>query len=189
MAVLRVSGYPGSGKTTLCKRLAAELGYEYHYAGGIFRKMAQELGLSIEQFYEQISEDPSIETTVDDRQAAIMMQSDNLIMEGRIAPFKPSPFRPCNILLTVAPREGARRQLLRSENAQHSLEKMAAHTESRTETERAHYRSLYGINDHFGKQHFDIVIDTTELTRDEVFEQVMRELRDFLGISAAASRG
>ncbi len=31
MAVIRVGGHLGAGKTTLCKKLAKHLGYEYSY--------------------------------------------------------------------------------------------------------------------------------------------------------------
>ena len=36
-----LSGALGSGKTTLAERLSDGLGYEYYYAGGIFRRMAE----------------------------------------------------------------------------------------------------------------------------------------------------
>jgi len=62
MAVIRVSGNIGSGKTTLSKRLAKELGYGYHYTGGIFRKLAAEAGLSIEDYYAQVSANPGTRT-------------------------------------------------------------------------------------------------------------------------------
>jgi predicted cytidylate kinase len=175
--VIRVSGHPGAGKTTLCKRLAAALGYEYHYAGGIFRQMAAERGLSIEDFYAALAADPAAENAVDERQERLMAEKDNLVMEGRIAPFLPCPFPTCNILLTVEPRTGAARNAQRPENTGRSIEDMEARTQERLEAERNHYRALRGIEDHLDPSRFDIVIDTTTLTPDEVFSAVMNALR------------
>lgn len=182
MAVIRISGYPGSGKTTLSKHLSEFLGYGYHYTGGIFRDMAKEKSLSIEEFYKYISADPAAEKSVDDRQAEIMQTEDNILVEGRIAPFQKSPFQTINILLTVSPEEGARRQLLRSENAHRSLGEMLSETEERLKNEREHYRTLYGIPNHFDEKKFDIVVDTTNLKPDDVFKEVQKRLRRFLEI-------
>ena len=55
VAIIRVGGNLGAGKTTVCKKLAEYLGYRYFNTGGVFREMAKERGLTIEKFYSQIS--------------------------------------------------------------------------------------------------------------------------------------
>jgi CMP/dCMP kinase len=177
MSVIRVSGYPGSGKTTLCKRLAEELGYEYHYAGKIFRDMANERGQSIEEFYASLSAEPELEKSVDEKLGALMQKQDNLVMEGRVLPFLPSPFKTVNILLTVDEHEGARRALERPENAGRTLEDMAHQTAGRLSTERKRFQDLYGIEDHLDPKHFDIALDTTGLTPDGTFQTIAGRLR------------
>lgn len=180
MAVIRVSGYSGAGKTTLCKRLAPLLGYAYHYAGGIFRNMAAEKGLTIEEFYKKLQEDPELEKSIDMRLAALMKKEDNILVEGRIAPFQPTPFRAVNLLLTVDPLEGTKRQLLRKENFGKSLAEMRALTTERLAVEKKRYRDLYGIEDHLGESHFDIVLDTTGISPDEVVKRAEAELARLL---------
>jgi len=177
MAIIRVSGYPGSGKTTLCKRLAAHLRYEHHYAGGIFRAMAKERGLSIEAFYEQVAKDPSLEQSVDEKQAELMQTFDNLVMEGRMAPFQKTPFKTINVLLTVDPDVGAKRELEREENRGRSVAEMRELATKRIETERSHYRDLYKVPNHLDPEHFDIVLDTSGLSKDEVFTEIMHGLK------------
>ncbi len=179
MAVIRVSGYPGSGKTTLCKRLSTALQYRYYYAGGMFRAMAEKEGLSIEEFYKKLSSDPAVERKVDEELAALMRTENNLLVEGRMAPFQETPQKSINILLLVSPEEGARRERLRPENNARSMEEMMVYTKERIENERHHYYSLYGIEDHFDRGRFDIVIDTTTVSPDEVFTIVLQELSSF----------
>lgn len=85
--VLRVSGNLGSGKTTLCKRLASELNYQYIYSGGFLRKMARERNTAIEDFLIFLEACPVIEYAMDERQKILMNSTDNLVVDGRIAPF------------------------------------------------------------------------------------------------------
>src|SRR5262245_51881393 len=113
MAIIRVSGNPGAGKTHFCDLAAPVLGYKNHYTGGIFKAMAEERGLSIEAFYKQMVLEPELEKEIDKRQEKLMMTEDNLLVQGRIAPFLPwNPnFRKIDIFFKVSDEEGARRQL------------------------------------------------------------------------------
>jgi len=181
MPVIRVSGDNGAGKTTLCVRLSKHLGFGYSYAGGIFRAMAKERDLSIEEFYAMLDAEPELEREVDRRQEQLMKTMGNLIVEGRMAPFLPCPFTTINLFLEVGELEGARRQTLRPENRDKSTQEMLALSRERIRNERIHYRELYGISDHLDQSCFDIVIDTTELSIDEVFETVARKLTPLLG--------
>lgn len=48
--VITVSGLAGSGTTTLCRNLARHYGFKHIYAGLIFRQMAREMGMSLQEF-------------------------------------------------------------------------------------------------------------------------------------------
>lgn len=171
--IIRVSGHPGAGKTVLCQKLSQELGYGYTYAGKIFREMAAERGKSIEDFYLWLADHPEMEKEVDERQAKLMREQDNYVVEGRVAPFLPTPFKAINVLMTINPEVGLTRQSWRPENSGRSLELLRQKSEVRLATERERYRQLYGIEDHFSEKHFDIVVDTTDLTPEQVSEKVL----------------
>ncbi|MEX1064176.1 MAG: AAA family ATPase [Candidatus Paceibacterota bacterium] len=176
MAVIRVSGNPGSGKTTVSKRLAEFLGYEYTYTGGIFRDMAKEHNLSIEDFYHKLKTDEELERSVDTRQVKLMSQQDNLVVEGRMAPFQACPFETINIFIKVEPVEGARRQTMRPENRDHTLESMMKLSKERVDNEKKRYYYLYKIANHLDEDKFDIVVDTTNLSPEQVFEEIVSKL-------------
>ena len=180
MAVIRISGYHGSGKTTLSERLAKALGYEYHYTGGVFRKLAKECGLSIEDFYARVISDPELERKIDGEQEKLMMERDNLVVEALIAPFLKCSFPAINVKIFVEPEEGVRRQLMRPENAGKSFGEMAEKSRARLENEKIHYLSLYGIRDHLADDIFAVIVDTTKLNPDEAFKAVMEKLKPLL---------
>lgn len=180
MAVITITGDPNSGKTTVARKLAALLDYHYHYVGGVMREMAAERGLSIEAFYEQLQNDPELEKSIDARQAELMKTQDNLIVEGRMAFFFPSPFKKINILLKVDWNDSALRAKGRPENAHKSLDMIVWETKKRVHNERERYKALYGIENHLDEKYFNIIIDTTNLKPDAVWEELLEHLKAFL---------
>lgn len=182
MAIIRVGGNLGAGKSTLCSRLAAYFGYEYSYTGGIFREMAKEKGLTIEEFYGQLVADPVLEKSIDDKQIALMMSKDNLVVEGRVAAFLPcSPgSRKINLFIKVDEETGVRRQMNRPENQSKTFEEMLVLSRKRIRDEQERYWSLYQIPDHLDEKCYDVVIDATHLSPDELFEETVRRVEEYL---------
>jgi predicted cytidylate kinase len=179
MAIIRVSGHLGAGKTTICERLAETLGYRNYYTGDIFNQMAREKGLSKEQFYKEMSAFPELEKEIDKRQEQLMLTEDNLIVQGRIAPFlKHNPkFKKINVFFRVSDEEGARRQLRRSDNKGKTYEEMLAISRERTCEERKRYGILYPhIPDYLDEKLFDIVIETENKSEDDVYREVMAKI-------------
>ncbi len=177
--IITIGGNLGAGKTTLANNLANELHYAQLYVGGIFREMAAEKNLTIEQFYSQLKEDPALEQAVDQRQATMMREKDDLIVQGRVAWYfaKTSPFKVFNILLTVNPVTGAARAGEKKENIGKTTNEMAAATADREKMERERYKMLYGIENHLDPAQYDFVLDTTSLTEQEVFDRVMTAVK------------
>src|SRR5688572_4224523 len=84
--LITISGLPGSGKTTVARLVAKELGLEHVYAGDIFRRQAAAAGVSLEEYTRRAERDHSIDRALDDqmrRRAA----AGNAVLEGRLAAF------------------------------------------------------------------------------------------------------
>lgn len=173
--IITIGGNVGAGKTTLASKLAVALNYQQLYVGGIFREMAAEKNLSLEQFYAQLKDDPAVEQAVDQRQATLMREQDNLIVQGRIAWYfaKSSPFKIFNVLLKVDPATGARRSGERKENIGRSVDEMVVATAEREKMEQERYKMLYGIEKHLDPTNYDLIVDTSILSEQEVFQKVL----------------
>lgn len=178
MAIITIGGTIGAGKTVLANRLASALEYEELYVGGIFRAAAAARGVSIEEFYASLKNDPDLEKQIDEQQANLMNKKQDLIVQGRVAWYfaKKNASPAIHILLTVDPSIGAKRKIKQGLYAGKSVEAVAAVQKKREQNERDHYRSLYGIKDHLDPKQYDIVLDTSSLSEDEVFEKIRTEI-------------
>jgi cytidylate kinase len=179
MAIITIGGNIGAGKTTLADSMAEALHYDQLYMGRIFRRMAAEWGLTIDEFYNKLKDNPELERKTDDEQARMMREKDNVIFQGRIAWYfaKKSPFLAFNILLTVSPEVGAQRVSRREEYVGKSPEEMLRISAARERAEREHYLTLYGIENFLDPKHYDFILDTSKLTEQEKFNKVLWEVK------------
>jgi cytidylate kinase len=65
--VITVSGYHGSGRSTHATKLAETFGLRYVSSGTIFRQLAKERGLSLEEMSRLTEEDSEIDRKIDER--------------------------------------------------------------------------------------------------------------------------
>jgi len=180
MAIITIGGHVGAGKTTLASRLAKELGYEELYMGGLFRQIAAERGMTIEEFYADLKNDPKLEQSVDERQAKLMREKDNLVVQGRVAWFfaKGSLSTVFNIFLAVDPIIGAERTAHRPENTGRAVAEVKRANADRTRVEVERYRNLYGIDNVLDAGHYDYVLDTSHLTEDEALAKIIEKIKE-----------
>ncbi|RLG57107.1 MAG: cytidylate kinase, partial [Candidatus Hydrothermarchaeota archaeon] len=64
--VITISGLIGSGKTTVAKALAEKLMLRHVQAGMVFREMAKERGMSLQEFSKLAEKDKSFDRLVDE---------------------------------------------------------------------------------------------------------------------------
>ena len=174
MAVIRITGLPGAGTSTLAEKAAVYLHYDLHTIGRIFEERAAREHLPIGDYYERLS-DPDFEKEIDRLQEELMLSSDDLVVDGRMAPWLKCGFRAVNVKVIVEPEEGARRLLRRPENAGRTVSEMMELAARRVATEREHYRSIHGIADHLADRNFDIILNTTDKDADDTFREFLEK--------------
>lgn len=82
--LLTIGGPPGSGTSTLANMLKDKLNLHYEYAGAVFRKMAKEKKMSLEEFGEYATAHPEIDRELDDKMITIAKTPGNHLLEGRM---------------------------------------------------------------------------------------------------------
>ena len=164
--VITVSGLAGSGTTTLCRNLARHYGFKHIYAGLIFRQMAKEMGMSLEEFQKYAELHPEVDREVDRRQIEAAKEC-NVVIEGRLAGWMVEK-ADLKIWLDAPIRERARR-VARREGI--TVEKAFMGIAEREKQNRKRYLNLYGI-DIDDMSIYDLVIDTSKWGPDGVFSIV-----------------
>ncbi|MFH1182875.1 MAG: cytidylate kinase family protein [Candidatus Moraniibacteriota bacterium] len=178
--IISISGLPGSGKSTVAKMLAEKLGFERVSMGGIFRRLADQKGITILELIKQAETDGSIDEDADRMVSDLGRNKDNFIIESRTAfHFIPDSLK---IFVKVDLKEGAKRifkDLMKEErneedkaNSANNLSKML---EERIETDKGRYQKYYSI-DITDLGNYDLVVDSTSLTPEEVVDRIMVEV-------------
>jgi len=173
-----ITGYMGSGKTTICKLLAERMGFERVSGGIILREGAKEHNMSILKFTEYLltlDELSEYDRRADERIINIAKESKgkNIIFDSRTAwHFIPNSFK---IYIIVSPYEAARRTyIVRNEHEEKydSLDEAQEALIERRVAENKRYKKVYGINCE-DLNNYDVVIDTTSITPDRAVEIIL----------------
>jgi len=65
--ILAIAGFHGAGKSTIAKYIAKKYSLRYISSGELFRKIAEERGVSLSKLSRIAEEDPSIDYEIDNR--------------------------------------------------------------------------------------------------------------------------
>ena len=170
--IVTLTGDLGSGKSTVAKLLAEKLKYKYYSTGSIFRKIAQDLKMTLAEFTAKSELDSKYDKMIDDYQVKLGKSEDNFVLEGRLGfYFIPKSIKVC---LRVTIEEAAHRIMTdnRSDEKYTTIEDAIKHIKERRTSEKMRYRKLYNIDLEDNKQ-FDLVVDTNPIPADKVTEKVV----------------
>jgi cytidylate kinase len=152
--IVTLSGLPGSGKTSVARELIARYGFTMISAGEQFRKLAQEQGMTLQEFGELAQKDSSIDLAIDKRQKELALQHDMALVEGRLAGRTIDADLKIWLKTTLEVRAErvAKRECI-------TVQKALEDTRARELSEAMRYKAFYNIdqNDWSG---YDLIIDT-----------------------------
>ncbi|NOZ80100.1 MAG: AAA family ATPase [DPANN group archaeon] len=176
--IITISGTPGAGKSTVADVLAKKLHMKRYSIGDLRGKMAKERGLTIDEFNRIGEKEAFTDRDADAYQKRLGETEDNFIIDGRLSfHFIPQSFK---LFLKCDAAVGAARIYKdlanRSDEASYgSPEEVAAAIAERMASDSRRYQKYYGL-DPLKEELYDLVIDTTSMTVDEVAEQVLLHL-------------
>jgi CMP/dCMP kinase len=142
------------------------------------RELAKERGISIMDLGREAEWDGGvIDAILDDRQKELWIKEDNFIIDGRLAfHFIPHGIK---VFLTVTPLEAAHRifadQTRQGVETHETIEHAVANIETRRASENDRYMKYYNLHI-YDMYLYNIVVDTSNRTPDEVFETVIQSI-------------
>ena len=180
---ITITGELGSGKSTVAKLVAEQLGFAFFSTGDAHRQLAEKLHITTLQLNERALTDKSIDQQIDGQFQALENQDTPYVVDSRLAfHFLPNSFK---VMLTVEPLVGAQRIM----NAQRSSEAVYTDVqaclkanETRRKIEKQRFMDLYGV-DISDKNAFDYVLDTTNQTPEDTAKSLIFQYKQHLNHS------
>ncbi|MCS7124676.1 MAG: cytidylate kinase family protein [Candidatus Bathyarchaeota archaeon] len=179
--IICVCGMAGSGKSTVAKKLAERYGLKYYSGGDALRALAIEKGYKpLEKgwwesqeglaFLENRGKNPEFDRTVDEKLLKVAEQG-NVILDSWTMPWLLK--KGFKIWLEASPRKRAERVAKRDGI---SVKKALEALKSKEEKTKAIYKRLYGFSLGEDFTPFHLILDTDNLTAEEVFQTLISVL-------------
>ena len=182
---ITITGILGSGKSTVAKKLAELYGFEIFSTGAILRAAAAERGMDLldlnKELNSKLDSDRSMDDLIDNTtiRVASERKDDKLIFDSRMAwHFVPGAFK---VFVTVDPRVAAERVIKdpRPGEPAEDVDELCAELVERSRVEQARFQYLYGV-DYYDYKNFDLVVDSSARTPDEVTAIIWEHFNAFL---------
>ena len=186
--IITISGVVGSGKSTVAKNITKLLDAQRIYVGGIRREIAREKGMTIYELNDYAKEHPETDVDVDKEAAQRARELEKsgkvVVVEGRTQfHFIPESLK---IFMKADLSEAARRiwreiqdknrLIERNEGSFSSVEEVKNWLEKRDENDAMRYMKYYQF-DHRKEEHYDFIVDTTNITAQQAALKVLAYVR------------
>ena len=179
--IITITGDHASGQGTASNLLKEHLGYEIYRNGQYVRKLASEKGMSIVEFQVYLNEHPDLDREIEKSATKYAEEHDNLIVDAKLGWFAiPDSFKvylkvDIDIAVKRAYEDSARKDTEPFKSIEEAKEKILYR--HREETNR--WIEEYGVN-RDDMSNYDLVVDTSNLTPEEVTKKILEEYKNWL---------
>ena len=173
--IISISGFHGTGKSTIAKLIAENLGILYYSTGQAFRNLAKENNMSLEEYTNFVEEHPDIDKELDNR-VVNMAKKGSIIIDSQLSGHLLKSIADFKIHLTCPLKIRVKRMTARDQS---SYDAKLKETTLREESELKRFNKLYNIDlsdNDFIQNFYDLIIDTERLSIEEVLQIILKEL-------------
>ena len=165
---ITISGPPGSGTTTVARKVSEMLGYTMISAGEVFRRLAKEKDMSLEEFGRYAEANPEIDNLIDRTQREEALKHENAVVEGRLSGW----MVPAELKVWIYCDREIRIQRI-AKREKKSVEDVRRITIEREEIEKRRYMKIYGI-DIEDRSLYHLMINSARFSADEIASIIVR---------------
>lgn len=172
--VITIGGLHGTGKSSVADSIAQKFGLRRISAGIIFRQLAEERGLTLEEFSRIAEGDLEIDKLIDSTQKTAAKEG-NAVIDGQLAAWMAGEHADLNILLT-APVEDRIKRIAERDGTDFEFAKRE--TIAREGSEKARYFEYYKV-DISDLSIYDLILNTGKYDLEGVTEVVTTAIETF----------
>lgn len=179
--IISITGELASGKGAVSKVLIDRLGYGIYRNGEYFRKLAKEHNMDVTTFNKYVENHPEIDRQIEKSACQYAKEHDEFIIDARLGWYAvPDSFK---VYLTVDIDEAASRAF-NDENRKETekfdtIEEQKKDLITRYKLENERYFNLYNVRKE-DLSNYDLVIDTTKITPEEVADRIIKEYEKWI---------
>ena len=171
---ITITGALGSGKSTVAHMLADKMAYIYYSTGNAQRHIAEQMHLTTLELNKLADKDPSIDEKIDSVFKKMNSDGKSYVVDSRLAwHFMPDSFK---VKLITDENTAALRIMndttRAGERHYETLEDAKQAIISRRQSEVSRFLHTYHVDIENNKM-FDLILDTTSLTPEEVCTQIL----------------
>lgn len=175
---ITLSGRLGSGKSTVASKMASLAGYEIYSTGKIQRGIAERLGITTLELNELMKTKPEYDDIIDRETVRISRESvgKKILFDSRLAfHFVEDSMK---VYTYVSPLVAGARVVNDSRGSVEHYESPEDARDGlleRTKVENLRFADIYHI-DNLDFRHYNLIVDTTYIDPDQVYEEIMAGL-------------
>lgn len=172
---ITLAGHLGAGKTEVAKKLRSisEDTLDILSVGKFVRTEADNRQMSLEDLHILMNTDSTIDVRIDTMQKEYLEEKDNFIIDSRLgALFCKGAF---NVFLKVDEKVGGQRIFdsfskdeTRKSEKKETVQEVIVNNRNRVASEVQRYSTLYNGFNHMDASNYDLVVDTTFYTEQQV---------------------
>lgn len=173
--LITISGFHGTGKSTVANEVVKRFKLRYLAAGNIFRQMSKDKQMTLEEFSKFVEQHPEIDREIDDKMIQEAQKGD-AILDGLLVAWLTRNISGLHILLTADEQIRIERIAQRENRPYAEVKK---ETTNREKSEIARFKSLYhiDINDY---SIYDIVLNTGLWSRESVNQIIIMLIKEYV---------
>lgn len=179
MINITIAGDLGSGKSTVANHLINNINYRIESAGLIFRRLAEEHGMTAKEFNQFIESNPKYDNMVDNAIKEMGEKEENIIFDSRLAWFfVPKSFKIYMYVDVDVATERIFNDKGRISESYSDIATAKKEIIERRQSEVLRYKTFYNadINNY---KNYDFIIDTSHATKEEVNDLVLDSFNAF----------
>ena len=174
--IISLAGDLAAGKGTVSEILIKELNYGIYRNGEYVRKLAKDMGLDITSFNSYLFEHPEIDVQIEKSASEYAKDHDNFIIDARLGWYAvPESFKVyLKVDIDVAAQRAFNDCKRKNTECFATVEAQKQDMIKRYNSENERYWKLYHVHKE-DMSNYDLVVDTTNLTPQEVADKIKNE--------------
>ena len=174
--IISLAGDLAAGKGTVSEILIKDLKYGIYRNGEYARKLAKDMGLDITSFNAFLNEHPEIDLQIEKSASEYAKDHDNFIIDARLGWYAvPESFKVyLRVDIDVAAQRAFNDLKRKGTENFNTIEEQKEDMQKRFNMENERYWKLYHVRKD-DMSNYDLVVDTTNITPEEVAEKIKTE--------------